>query len=482
MNNKKQLLNTFAFVLMLCVAPFISIVHASDINKKIEDYVQSFYDVGQFNGTVLVSKNGKRIFSSGYGYANFEWEIKNTPETKFRIGSITKQFTAMLIMQLVEEGKINLDDSISKHIPDYRKDIGEKVTIHHLLTHTSGIPSYTALPDFGSVSMKKYSVDDFTKEFCSHDLAFEPGTKFSYNNSGYFLLGNIIEKVTNKSYADALAEKIFIPLGMKNSGYDLHQTILKHRAGAYSAGLAGVTNAAYLDMSLPYAAGSMYSNVNDLMIWDKALHEYALITKASTEKMYQPTALKNYAYGWSIDELPAEEYGKTLKNISHGGGINGFNTYISRLMDDKYLIVLLNNTGGAPLGEMSKGITKILYNKSYTKAQPTPDKHLYSLMKNEGLQAATSEYENLIKQGKPMSERRLNAFGYALMALEMYKEAIAMLSFNVKAHSESSNAYDSLAEAYLLDGNKQQALVHYQTSYDLDNSNSNAKNQIELLK
>jgi CubicO group peptidase (beta-lactamase class C family) len=160
-----------------------------------------------------------------------EWNIPNTPDTKFRLGSITKQFTATIILQLVEQGKIKLDGKLSDYLPDYRKDVGEKVTIHNLLTHTSGIPNYTSQPGFfENVSRNPYKVDEFVKKYASGDLEFAPGSKFLYDNSGYFLLGAIIEHVTGKPYEQVLKENIFDPVGMKNTGYDHHDTIIAKRA------------------------------------------------------------------------------------------------------------------------------------------------------------------------------------------------------------------------------------------------------------
>ena len=213
-----------------------------------------------------------------------EWDIPNTPDTRFRLGSITKQFTAMLTLQLVEQGKIKLDGKIADYLPDYRKDIGEKVTVHHLLTHTSGIPSYTGQPGFfENVSRNPYKVADFVKKYTSGDLEFEPGSKFSYNNSGYFLLGAIIERVTGKSYEQVLKENIFDPLGMKNTGYDHHDHAHSETRSGYAKTPDGYTNAAYLDMSIPYAAGSMYSTVEDLYLWDQALYTDKLLTAQSKE-------------------------------------------------------------------------------------------------------------------------------------------------------------------------------------------------------
>ena len=202
-----------------------------------------------------------------------EWKIPNDAETKFRLGSLTKQFTSTLILQLVEQGKIKLDGKITDYLPDYRKDTGDRVTIHQLLNHTSGIPSYTDQPGFlQDVSRNPYTVADFVKKYTSGSLEFEPGSKFSYNNSGYFLLGAIIEKLTGKTYAEAVRDNIFVPLGMKNSGYDMPSPLIPKRASGYAKTPAGYVNAAYLDMSIPYAAGSLYSTVEDLYIWDQALY------------------------------------------------------------------------------------------------------------------------------------------------------------------------------------------------------------------
>src|SRR5436305_8211543 len=239
-------------------------VRAQDKASKIDQLMSLYNKYGQFNGSALVADNGQVILHKGYGLANMEWNIPNTADTKFRLGSVTKQFTATLILQLVEQGKIKLDGKLIDYLPDYRKDTGVKVTIHNLLSHTSGIPSYTSLPGFfQNVSRNPFAVNDFIKTYASGDLEFEPGTKFVYSNSGYFLLGAIIEKVAGKPYEQVLKENIFDPLGMKDSGYDHWETILSKRAIGYTQTPRGYETAPYLDMSIPYAAGSLYSTVED---------------------------------------------------------------------------------------------------------------------------------------------------------------------------------------------------------------------------
>ncbi len=311
----------------LFIALFITATNAAAQQnaQKIDALMKQYYDYGQFNGSVLVADKGKIIYEKGLGLANMEWAIPNQPDTKFRIGSVTKQFTATLIMQLVEEGKIRLDGKLSDYLPDYRKDTGERITIHQLLNHTSGLPNYTALPNFfADVSRNPYSVNDFVKKYASGDLEFEPGSKFNYSNSGYFLLGAVIEKVTGKPYETVLNDRILKPLGMTNSGYDHYAPLIEKRAAGYDKTPAGYQNAAYLDMSIPFAAGSMYSTVEDLFKWDQSLYEDKILSAESKKLMFTP-GLGDYGYGLNISDKPIGKTDQKTKVIQHGGGINGFN-------------------------------------------------------------------------------------------------------------------------------------------------------------
>src|SRR5580700_8855313 len=374
---RKLILRVLLLALLLQI-PSVNAADTPDNAAKIDKFISQYAECCSFSGTVLVSDHNRVIFKKGYGLANREWNIPNTPEVKFRLGSITKQFTSMLIMQQVAKGTIKLDGHLFDYLPYYRQDTGSKVTISQLLSHTSGIPSYTDDPKFfPDVSRNYYAVDDFVKKFCSGDLQFEPGAKFHYDNSGFFLLGAILEHVTGKTYEALLKENIFVPLGMKDSGYDHYADILPKRASGYQQDLGGVVNAPYLDMALPYAAGSVYSTVEDLYKWDQALYTDRLVPNDLKQKLFTPN-LENYGYGWDIRTIPAGEPGGGQTVISHGGGINGFNTLEQRLVGDHDLIVIFNNTPGASLDEMAKGIRAILYMQ-----QPAPAKR--SLVQTLGL-------------------------------------------------------------------------------------------------
>ena len=461
-----------------------SVAVAQDHAARVQEVLKLANEYGQFNGSALVAENGKVIYKGGFGLANVEWGIPNTPDTKFRLGSITKQFTATVILQLVEQGKIKLDGKLSDYLPEYRKDTGDKVTIHHLLTHTSGIPSYTNQPGFlENVSRNPYKVNEFVKKYASGDLEFEPGSKYSYNNSGYFLLGAIIERVTGKPYEQVLKQNIFDPAGMKNTGYDHHNTIILKRASGYTK-TPVLSNAAFLDMSIPYAAGSLYSTVEDLYLWDQALYTDKLLSAASKELMYKPF-LQNYAYGWVVRNASFKQNNNDIQVIAHDGGINGFTTTIVRFPKERNLIVILDNSSSEYLDRISESIAKILYNQPYDPPKMSIVAPLEKLINEEGIQKAVAVYRDLkAKQSAThdFSEPELNRLGYQLMRTGKLKDAIEIFKLNVEAYPNAFNTYDSLAEAYLADNQRELAMKNYKKSVELNPSNTNATQVIKRLE
>lgn len=477
----------FAFALLAILA-FQSSAFAQDKAAKIDQLISLHHKYGQFNGSALVVDDGKVIYKKGVGLANMEWNIPNAPDTKFRLGSITKQFTATLILQLVEQGKIKLDGKLTDYLPDYRKDTGAKVTIHNLLSHTSGIPSYTSLPGFfANVSRNPFTVDDFIKKYTSGDLEFEPGTKFVYDNSGYFLLGAIIEKVTGKSYEQVLKENIFDPLGMKNSGYDQWKTIIGKRATGYTQTPRGYETAPYLDMSIPYAAGSLYSTVEDLYLWDQALYGDKILSAKSKELMFTPN-LNNYGYGFNIRKATLAPPTKlVVQVIQHGGGINGFNTQIVRMTNEKRLIVLLDNAEhGQHLNKMVEGIMSILYDQPYDVPKQSIATVLMNSIQVKDVASAIKEYRAL-KAGPTaaeydFAETELNRLGYQLLQMKKVADAIEIFKLNVEMFPQAANAYDSLGEAYMANGNKESSIASYKKSLELDPKNVSATAALNKLE
>jgi CubicO group peptidase (beta-lactamase class C family) len=334
------------------------------IVERVDEYMQAEMRANRFSGTILLSRKGKPIVARGYGAANAEWNIPNTPRTKFRLGSITKQFTSMAVLQLQERGKLKVQDPICQYLTPC-PDAWKPVTIHHLLTHTSGIPSYTNSPSYRTTMMVPKTVDQMVAGFRDLPLEFEPGSQFKYNNSGYFLLGVLLEKVSGQSYERVLSDQIFTPLGMQDSGYDQPSRILPGRASGYSRQGSELTNAPYLDMVQPFAAGALYSTVEDLLKWDQALYTDRLLPAAARSAMFTPFK-GGYAYGWAAPEPSPQTFDR--RQVGHGGGINGFSTMIIRLIDDNITSIVLSNVQQASTGRIARDLLAILLGQPYQAA------------------------------------------------------------------------------------------------------------------
>jgi CubicO group peptidase (beta-lactamase class C family) len=317
---------------------------ASPDVARMEQVVQSYVSNKQFMGSVLVAHGDDILFNKGYGFANIEWEIPNASSTKFRLGSITKQFTAASILLLEQRGKLSVDDPIKKYIPS-APAAWDKITIFNLLTHTSGIPNFTSFRDYRSLEPFPSTPEALVSRFVHKPLDFQTGEKWSYSNSGYILLGYLIETISGESYQKFIQGNIFSPLGMKDSGYDSNIAIIPHRAAGYApaAGYAatksGLINAGFIDMSIPYSAGGLYSTTEDLLRWEQGFFGGKLLSPASLQKMTTPFK-NNYAFGLQVHMVNGH------KVIDHGGGIEGFNTMLAYYPEDKLTVVVLGNLSG----------------------------------------------------------------------------------------------------------------------------------------
>lgn len=315
--------------------------YPSEARKIVEAYVQA----DRFSGAILVAKGDKPVFREAFGLANREWNIPATPQTVFRLGSLTKQFTAAAILQLAEQGKLGLDDPISKYYAA-APPAWAGITLRHLLTHTSGIPSYTNIPGFfdaaSRVDLTPEQIIALTRD---KPLEFEPGSRFNYDNTGYVLLGYVIDKVSGQAYGAYLDDHIFKPLGLAHTGYDVSAEILPRRAAGYSVQGGKAANAPYLSMTLPYAAGALHSTVDDLLAWELALQGGKVIEPASLKAMFTDYGAK-YGFGQAIGSLGSHRL------WSHGGGINGFATLLSRYPDDDLTVIVLSNIQEAPVGKI----------------------------------------------------------------------------------------------------------------------------------
>lgn len=330
---------------------------AQQVAAKIDEYMNAAVKANGFSGSILVAREGRPIISKGYGMANYELDVPNTPQTVFRLGSITKQFTAAAIMILQEHGKLSINDSICKHLSDCPAPWGP-ITIRNLLTHTSGIPNYQSFPEAVKLMTLPVTHAQLIGRFRDKPLEFAPGEKFNYGSSNYYLLGVIIERVSGKSYTDFLQDNVFKPLGMISTGYDDSRRVIKHRAAGYEVRHGLLVNAPYYDMTIPFAGGALVSTTEDLLLWDNALYTEKLLSRKSLDEMFTP--FKNeYGYGWDIGKM----FDRSV--MSHTGAIFGFRAKIERFPADRVTAIVLGNKTTAPSARIADDLAAIVFGVPY---------------------------------------------------------------------------------------------------------------------
>ncbi len=367
-------------ILIFCQTATLS-AQQSEMQKKVNDYIDAYVQMKQFSGSILIAKNGQVMLSKGYGKSSHQFNIENTPQTKYRIGSLTKGFTALAIIQLVENNKLSLDDKLIKFIPDYPR--GDEITIKHLLTMTSGIRNHTEFEDFDKKRrVYQVTVSQTIETFKNKTLEFNPGEKFKYSNSNYILLGFIIEQISNMTYAEYIKQNIFKPLKMENSGFEKPQDVINNMAEGYCFKNNEIKNANFRDMSNAHASGALYSTIEDLYKWDKALYTEKLITKESLETMFTPFK-DNYALGWGIVNV------FNHKMITHSGEIDGFTSNISHFSDDDVCIIILSNFEQIPISRINKDLIAIIFGEEYEIPKVIKTINLAA----DILQSYTGEYE-----------------------------------------------------------------------------------------
>ena len=361
--------------IMLCTV-------AQDANNKIDALVSAYASMQQFNGSVLVAKDGKVLINKGYGFRNAADKIPNTEQSIFQLGSITKQFTAAVILKLEEEKRLNIADKISKYFPAYPK--GDSITIQQLLTHTSGISNYTNDASFMANEITKHkSREEMMALFKDKPLDFSPGSGWNYSNSGYSLLGYIIEKASGMSYEAAVRKYIFTPLHMTHSGFDFAGLKEANKTtGYFKVDNIHAETAPVVDSTVSFSAGSIYSTTGDLYLWHQALEQNKILSKAQQEKAYTPVK-NNYGYGWVIDSINGK------RRVGHGGGIHGFVTNESRVPEDDIDIVMLSNASDHSLERITQSIYAILYDQPYE----LPKEKTIVQLPAETLQQYAGEYE-----------------------------------------------------------------------------------------
>jgi len=476
---------TIAVMFFSLLSNFSCTEKANIKGQRISEFMNYCYENNMFNGSVLVAVNSKVIYKNALGFKNLETSEPLKLTTPSNIGSVSKQFTAMGIMILKEQGLLSYNDKLYDYFPGIK--FSDKITIRQLLTHTSGFPRLNSTLQGVSNMKEAYSY------FLSLDLLlFNPGENYSYSNSGYILLALIIEKITGKSYNEFIKQNIFIPLKMNN-------TFLRSTSNSYDDIRAIGFNRfgeKYDDSGFIYGPGGIYSTVEDLFKWDQALYTEKLVSIETLREAFSPGLLNDgtlsrkpdnsqwgYGFGWLLKKNEWEDI------VWHDGGINGFSSVFYRELKKSVCIVILSNKGDmgtrAPVYPIHNVILKILNEKPYEFPKIPVSLKMENLIKTHGLEKAIIEYYELKKTDADKYDftvSQLNGLGYYFLNKQHYEEAKAIFKLNILAYPDDANTYDSYAEVCMLIGDTDEAITNYKKSLELNPGNENAKEMLEKLK
>ena len=447
--------------------------------KEINNLMSTLHERGQFNGAILVAERGDIIYRNAFGKANFQTSSDFTPETPSNIGSLTKQFTAMAIMILAERGKLNYDELLSKYIPEFsRSPHLSKITLRHLLTHTSGIRDYGDLGiDDSGLTEERLIAAILEKE----ELVSEPGQKYRYSNPGYALLAIVVHRVSGKAFGDFLDQEIFKPLGMSNTFVDDSPRKRKMIAAV------GYDQFGQVDDSSPTAIpgdAGIFSTVDDLLKWDQALYTDKLVRQSALTEAFTPGKVAEgssiYGFAWNIAEDGGGKY------VWHTGSQAGFRAFIERRLTPRITVIMLTNKGNSKRVEINAAIQNIFAAKPYVLPKRSGAEKLYGVLHDSGIETALKTFDALKNEKSAdydLGESELNTLGYQLLyGDKRLSDAVAIFKLNTTEHPTSSNAFDSLGEAYLRNGEKDLAINSYQMAVKLNPTNGHAAAVLKQLK
>jgi CubicO group peptidase (beta-lactamase class C family) len=445
--------------------------------EEMAEVMAEFARLDIFSGTVLVAKGGEVIYADAFGESNKDHRVANTLDTRYNIGSIGKTITGVAIMQLVEQGKVELDAPVSTYLEEF--PYGDSITIHHLLSHTSGMSNYMAHPDYRARMPRLRRVQDWLPLIFDQELVFEtPGESFAYSNSGIVTLGAVIERVTGMPYEAYVQENILGPAGMTDTGINYPEEVVPNRATGYTRSVSGADyTGAILQVPPASADGGIETTVHDLLAFDRALYGEELLNAESKEKMFTPN-LENYGYCWRLG------VDRGHRTIGHGGGAPGVSASFMRYPDDDVTIIVLSNySGPASSQQPARALEAIAFGQSYDPPKPPLGATIFRALKDGRSDVTAEGLDELVSQGGYEIRRpfELNMLGYELLGEGEVEMAIAVLDLNLKRFPEDANCYDSLAEAYLTAGDRERAISLYRKALEVDPGFENPRRVLERL-
>jgi len=471
---------------LLIVGLFALVIYSSiaqSKKEKMDELMKAYHGFNMFDGSVLVVENGKIVYKNAFGMANREWDIPNTTDTKFMIGSVSKPITAILVLIQVQKGLISLDKTILDYIPEFSKKNGSRITIRQLLGHASGMPNYDIIKDFfPRISRQNVTREDYMKLYMDSTLVFEPGKSYYYSSWGYFTLGYIMERVTGKTYSQLMKEDIFDKLDMKDSGSYYHTQIVKKRATGYDYTLGGFTSADFRDQSNTMGTGDLYSTVEDLFKLHIGITNNTLLNKKLTEEMFTPGIRPwRYGFGWFNQNFKYTPTDSVFVNY-HLGMTEGFLSFLVRIPSTNSLVVFLCNSSPTHFFGIASNLMKVLYNKLVNLKQPV-HKALESVIVKNGAVKAVEEYRKMKADTAHyyVDWLAMNQLGDQLFALKRYEDARIIFENNALEFPERDLALLSLAKTYEELGRKEDAIVYYKKVLAVNPGYEEAKNRLKEL-
>jgi CubicO group peptidase (beta-lactamase class C family) len=456
----------------------------SHMVSALHQTLAAYHEAGHFDGAALVAHRGEVVYTHAFGMANHEWSLPNTPETRFRIGSITKTFTALIALMLVEDGELDLHEPIATYLPDYRRDTGELITLHHLLTHSSGLRGeIDAVPGGEIVPFARADINKLVQKYAMEDLEFEPGTRVRYSSTGVTLIGHLIETVTGQSFEDLLQARVLEPAGMSSSGLASDREVVAYFATGYHRTIRGPRRATPV-RQLYYSSAGMYSTVRDLFAYDQALRDGRLLSPELITLM-NTEHFEGQGYAWTLKEL-GENEGSLTRIANHHGSQPGFTGRIWRYLDEDTCIILLDNHESRVnfWSAICSSLASVLDGEEVSPPTVPKLRPYLELVASEGLEVAVSRYRADAEEGRPA---RVSEFDFHFefqfhMMSGFLREALEISSFWTRVSPESSKGWAFHGDAMRAAERYDEAKASYSRALQLNADSEAAKSGLEILE